>query len=266
MNLNSAISLTAWLWDQHPDLVYALARRMPSGLGQCISSDVDLFTGSSGCDSSIFSSLSCAAISTDPSTLDPADLSVPQLTCDGSSLDSLGIDPGVCIPTLSESDLTTVPTCAVTISGGCVQNICTSVTSTDSATSNALSNVANFLTSTAGLTALAKVAGNYFQAQAAKSAASAAQAKAEAAIVNAQTARAVAGKTSLPIAYIANGATGTTTPMISTTSGLLPLTSSTLSALTPNSLEVFFAQYGTWLVVGGAALFLLYAATRPTHR
>jgi hypothetical protein len=65
----------------------------------------------------------------------------------------------------------------------------------------------------------------------------------------------------LPIQYIANS-NGTTTPMISTTGGLLPVTGSMLSDLTPASLEVFFAQYGTWILIGGAAAFLAYAATR----
>lgn len=264
MNLGAATSLTAWLWSQHPELVYALARQVPAGLGQCITCDVALFVPSASCDIGNFTSLSCSSLSLDTSTLGPENLDVPQLSCDGSSLDSLGIDPGVCIPTLTESDLTPVPTCAVTISGGtpCVPNVCTSVTSTDVATGNALSGVAKFLTSAIGLTALTNAAGAYFKAQAAGSVAQAAAANAQAAVVNAQTARAVVGKTALPITYVANGASGTITPMISTTGGLLPVTSSTLSSLTPNSIQVFFAQYGTWLVVGGAGLFLLYAATR----
>jgi hypothetical protein len=81
-------------------------------------------------------------------------------------------------------------------------------------------------------------------------------------VVNAQTARALAGQTALPVQYVANGATGVTSPMISTTGGLLPLTSSILSSFTPSSIETFFAQYGTWLLIGGAAAFLAYAATR----
>jgi hypothetical protein len=257
MNLTAAQSLVAWLWNAQPEIVYALSRRVPGALGQCFSCDLDLFTGSSSCDSSLFSSLSCAGISTDPSSLDPANL---------SSVNSCGLDSGLsCIQTVSESDLTPVDTSAVTGSCntsfvGCSGN--TSAASTDAATSNGLSGVANFLTSSAGLTALAKVAAAYFASQAASSAAAAAAAKAQAAVVSAQTARAAAGKTALPVTYVANGATGGTTAMISTTAGLTPLTSATLAALTPSSLEVFFAQYGTWMLVGGAAAFLVYAATR----
>jgi hypothetical protein len=79
--------------------------------------------------------------------------------------------------------------------------------------------------------------------------------------VASQTARAVTGQTALPVIYVANGATGSTTPLISTTSGNLPLTNSILSAFTPSSIEVFFAQYGTWLLVGCATAVLAYAAT-----
>jgi hypothetical protein len=150
------------------------------------------------------------------------------------------------------------------VTGGC--NIAigcgTSVGSTNTATSSSLSGVASYVASgVTALAALAKVATAYFTAQAAGSNAAAQQAKTQAAIVNAQTARAVTGQTALPIQYVANS-TGSTTPMISTTGGLLPLTGSTLDALTPSSIEVFLAQYATWILVGGAAAFLAYAATR----
>jgi hypothetical protein len=258
MNLSSAQSLVAWLWAQHPAIVYALAAKVPRPLGQCFSCDLDLFAGS--CE--IASSGTCFGISDpgvslDPVSLDPASL---DLGCE-----SLGLEGGATcgIPTLSESDLTPVGTCAVT-GGGCGLTCVsgTSVTATDAATSNALSGVAGFLTSSAGLTALANATAAYFKAQAASSQASAAAAAMQAAVVNAQTARAINGQTALPVQYVANGATGTTTPMISTTGGLLPLTSSILSSFTPSSIETFFAQYGTWLLIGGAAAFLAYAATR----
>jgi hypothetical protein len=251
VKLAAAQSLIAWLWGQHPQIVYALARQVPGSLGQCLSCDLDLFAGS--CD---YTSLADPQLSTDPVSLCSVSLSA---TC--SPLDNLGLDTSTCIPTLSESDLTSVATCAVT--GGC--NIAigcgTSAAGTNAATSNSLSGVASYVASgVAGLAALAKVATAYFNAQAASSAAAAAQAKTQAAIVNAQTARASTGQSALPVQYIAN-ANGST-PMISTTGGLLPLTGSTLKALTPSSIEVFFAQYGTWILVGGAAAFLAYAATR----
>jgi hypothetical protein len=256
VKIAAAQSLVAWLWDQHPEIIYALAANLrPVGLGtlgQCFSCDLDLFSGSCS-----FSSLSCATLATDPSTLCSVSLSA---TC--TPLDNLGIDSATCIPTLSESDLTPVGTCAVT--GGCnIAISCgTSASATNSATSASLSGVASYLASgVSGLAALAKVATAYFNSQGAASAAAAQQAKAQAAIVAAQTARAVTGQSALPIQYVANS-TGTTTPMISTTGGLLPLTGSALGSLTPSSVEVFFAQYGTWLLVGGAAAFLAYAATR----
>jgi hypothetical protein len=245
MKLAAAQSLVAWLWGQHPEIVYALDRQMPRTLGQCFSCDLDLLTPSVSCDTSFLTSLSCASISVDPTSLDIGDCSLN-------------------IQTLSESDLTTVPTCALNISGGCDTSlVCsTSVGSTNATTSNSLSNTASWLAAgSAGLTALAKVAASYFQAQAAQSAAAAAQAKVAAAVLAAQTSRAVTGQTALPVAYIANG-TGTTTPVISTTGGLVPLTNSILAGLTPSSIEVFLAEYGTWLLIGGAAAFLAYAATR----
>jgi hypothetical protein len=244
VKLAAAQSLIAWLWGQHPQIVYVLARQIPKGLGQCFSCDLDLLTPSVSCDTSFLTSLSCASISVDPSSLDLG-------TCAGD------------LRTLTESDLTTVPTCAVTIAGGCAPSLtCTSIGSADAATSNTLSSTASWLAvGSAGLTALAKVAASYFQAQAAQSAAAAQQAKTAAAVLAAQTARAVTGQSALPVSYIANS-TGTTTPVISTTGGLTPLTSSILAGLTPSSIEVFFAQYGSWLLIGGAAAWLAYAATR----
>lgn len=257
MKLAAAQSLVAWLWAQHPELVYQLARQIPAGgglgtFGQCFSCDLDLFSGS--CD---YSSLSCSTLATDPISLCSVSLSA---TC--TPLDSLGIDSGMCLPTLSESDLTQVGTCAVT--GGCNVSIScgTSAAATNTATSSSLSGVAGYVASgVTAIAALAKVAAAYFTAQAAGSNAAAQQAKTQAAILAAQTSRAVTGQNALPIQYVANG-TGTTTPMISTTGGLLPLTGNTLSALTPSSVQVFLAQYGTWMLVGGAAAVLVYAATR----
>lgn len=260
MKPGAALSLTAWLWKVHPDIIDALLVQMrPQQLGQCIGCDLSLFTGCSG-----FTSVADPSICLDSSVLDPANLTGPSLTCSGASLNSLGIDTGVCIPTLSESDLTPVPTCAVT--GGCLPALCsgaaTSINNTDAQTSSALSGVANFLTSGAGLLALAKVASSYFQAQAASSQASAAASATQAAILNAQAARAAVGKAALPITYVTNGSTGASVPVISTVAGSVPLTGSMLASFTPNSIEVFLAQYGTWLLVGGAAAFLAYAATR----
>jgi hypothetical protein len=258
MKLAAAQSLTAWLWQQQPEIVYQLARQVPGALGQCFSCDIDLLMPTSTCDASSLSSISCLNISLDASSLDPDNLDIS----DGS-----GLDGGLaCIPTITEADLTPVDTSAVT--GVCNVNVCdatTSVANTDAATSSSLSGVANFLTSSAGLSALAKVASSYFTAQAAASNASAAASKAAAAqatVVAAQTARAVAGQTALPIVTVANGATGSTSQVISTTSGLLPLTSSVLSSLTPSSVEVFLAQYGNWFLIGGAVAVLAYAATR----
>jgi hypothetical protein len=273
MKLAAAQSLVAWLWDQHPALVNQLARQIPAprlalgALGQCFSCDLDILTSSSCDGSSYFSSGVCLGtsdptLSIDPSSLDASSLNLTCLAA-SCSLDTIGLDSSTCIPTLTCADLTPVSTSAVT--GGCNVSIgcCTSINSSAAATSSGLSNVASYVASgVAGLSALAKVAAAYFNAQAAGSAAAASQARTQAAIVAAQTARASTGHAALPITYVANGATGTSTPMISTTGGLLPLTNSMLSALTPASLSVFFAQYGTWLLIGGAAAFLAYAATR----
>jgi hypothetical protein len=270
MKLAAAQSLVAWLWDQHPQLVNALVAQMPSqvrlgALGQCFGCDLDIFTSASCDGSSYFSSGVCLGtsdpeLSIDPSSLDSAGLDLTSLGCEG--LDTIGLDSATCIPTLTCADLTPVSTSALT--GGCNINIgcCATLASSSAATSSGLNSLASYVASgVAGLAALAKAAAAYFNAQAAGSAAAAAQAKAQAAIVAAQTARASTGQTALPIQYIANG-NGTTTPVISTTGGLVPLTSSILSDLTPASIEVFFAQYGTWLLIGGAAAFLAYAATR----
>jgi hypothetical protein len=256
MKLAAAQSLVAWLWDQHPEIVYALEQRVPGQIGQCFSCDLDLLTGSSSCDNSLFSSLSCSSIATDAGSLDPGDL--------GASIDANGLDSGLdSLPTLTADDLTPVDTSAVT--GSCVSaSVTCSLSSAGSAasTANGLSGVANFLTSGTGLEALASVATAYFKAQAAASTAAAAEAAIQAKVVASQTARAVTGQTSLPIQYVANGATGTTTPVVSTVAGNVPLTNSILAAFTPSSIEVWIAQYGTWVLIGGAAAFLTYAATR----
>lgn len=268
MKLAAAQSLVAWLWDQHPDLVRALAAQVPApsppkalgALGCCFSCALDIFTSSSCDGSDLFGSGFCfadsggdaAGISFDGS--DPAGLCLSSLDCSG--LDSIGtIDPGFCIPTLTCADLTPVSTCAVTG--------CNSVNFNCSATTaGGLSGIASWVASgVAGLAALAKVATAYFNSQAQGSAAAAAQARAQAAIVAAQAARAAAGQNALPIQYVSNG-NGGTTPVISTNGGLLPLTGGILAGLTPAALEVFFAQYGTWILIGGAAAFLAYAATR----
>lgn len=263
MKLRAAQSLVAWLWDQHPQLVAALALQVPANrslgaLGQCFSCDLDIFS-SAACDGSFMTNgiclgLSDPAMSIDPSSLNAACFDIGTVGC-SIDLSSLDICTPLCIPTLTCADLTPVSTCAVT-SAACSANFgCSPGVSS-------LSSVASYVASgVAGLSALAKVAASYFNAQAASSAAAAQQARTEAAIVQAQTARASTGQSALPIQYVAN-ANGGTTPMISTTGGLVPLTGSTLSSLTPAALEVFFAQYGTWILIGGAAAFLAYAATR----
>lgn len=266
MKLAAAQSLTAWLWAEHPGIIEGISARMPRPLGDCFSCGIDWLSGAS-CQAGIPVSGVCFGttdpnIALDPVSLDPSALCVPELDIGGCAAG------GVCIPTLNESDLTPVNTNAVTggcnipIGTGCAAASGTSVTSTDAATSSALSGVAGFLTSSAGLTALTRAASAYFNAQAASSQAAATSAALQAAVVNAQTARAVAGQSALPVKYVANGATGTTAAVISTKGGAVPLTSSILAAFTPSSLAVFFAQYGTWVLIGGAAAFLAYAATR----
>jgi hypothetical protein len=251
MKLAAAQSLVAWLWAQHPGIVTALARTASKPGLSCLTCDFDILS-SAACDGSSFLTsgtcvIGCAGL----------DASGIALGC--APLDSLGAG---CLPTITCADLTPVSTSAVT--GGCDINIasCASVGSSTAAGSSSLSGVASYVASgVSGLAALAKVAAAYFNAQAASSAAAAAQAKAQAAIVAAQTARASAGQSALPITYVANGA-GSSTPLLSTTSGLVPLTDSTLASLTPNAIEVFFAQYGNWILIGGAAAFLVYASTR----
>jgi hypothetical protein len=263
MNLGAAQSLTAWLWNAHPELVDMLLAQVPRQLGQCISCDIDLFSSGTTCDGD-FTSLSDPTLSIDSSGLTCITCSPFKTASCG--LDSIGTDTSVCIPTLDESDLTPVSTDEVTgtcdltnINYGCQASCSSSIKGSNAGTSSALSNVANFLTSSAGLSALAKVAASYFAAQAASS--NAKTAASQAAVLASQTARAVTGKTALPVTYVAN-ANGTTSAMVSTTAGLLPLTSSTLASLTPSSVEVFLAQYGSWILVGGASLFLLYAASK----
>jgi len=214
MKLSAAQSLVAWLWDQHPGLIYQLAAKVPSAglgaLGQCFSCDLDLLTGGS-CgvlsSSGSYYGVTDPTCALDPVSLDASNLDMPSLGCSG--LDTLGVDSGTCIPTLTEADLTPVGTCAVT--GGCNASIScgTSVSSTDAATSSSLSNVASYVASgVAGLAALAKVAASYFNAQAASSAAAAAAAKTQAAIVAAQTSRAVTGQNELPHPVVARGISG----------------------------------------------------------
>jgi hypothetical protein len=297
MNLNSARSLVAWLWSAHPAIVYALASQQGRQLGQDFSSDLDMLpvsfddSGSDLMPSDISYGTSDPGISLSPVSLDSSALDAPDLSSafdsgglPGSSLDSSPFQ----IQTLSESDLAPVNidlgdgggAIAAGSSGdtGMFQAVgvdaatgampddfnipATSVANTTSQTASGLAGVAQFLTSSSGLSSLAKVASSYFQASAAQSNAQAAQARVQAAVVNAQTARAVTGSSALPVSYVTNGATGASVPVIATNSGYVPLTSSILSGLTPSAIETFFAQYGTALLIGGSALFLLYAASR----
>jgi hypothetical protein len=268
MNLTSAQSLTAWLWDAHPELVDLLIGQMPRQLGQCLSCDIDLFSGAL-CNGD-FTSLSDPTLSLDSSSLDPSNIGCsPFTSISCSATDITGSTPSLaCIPTIQESCLTPVNTAEVTGTCGIDSaNLCcgSSIKGTNSATSNVLSGVASFLTSAQGLSALAKVAASYFSAKAAESTAAAKVAAAQATVVSAQTARAVTGSAAVPVTYVAN-ANGTTSAMVSTTAGLVPLTSSILSGLTPSSIEVFLAQYGLWMLVGGAAVFLLYAASKRSSQ
>ena len=259
MNLKTAQTLVAWLWDQHPQIIDALVKQVPRSLGQCVSCDIDWLSQSTCFGTGGASGLIDPTVSLDPVSLDSS-LTNPTFCLDPSCLASSTSGFSLqCIPTLSESDLAPIDTSAVT-GPTCTVGTGTSVTNTDANTSSALSGVASFLTSAAGLNALTKVATSYLQAQTASSNAKAAQS--QAAILQAQLSRAVSNQSALPIAYVANGATGTTTPVIKTTGGYVPLTGSTLSALTPAAITSFFAQYGSWILIGGAAAFLLYAASR----
>lgn len=258
MKLAPAKTLVAWLWDQNPAVVYALYQAMPRAQPLGDDGDISIDLGSDTPDfGSSFDFSSDPTVSLDAPTLDSSVFDTPgsaALGLDDSSFDLSSI------PTLGESDLAPIDTSALDSSVGS-SSTGTSITATDSATSSALSGVADFLTSSAGLTALAKVTQSIFQAQAAGSSAAAAQARMQAAIINSQTARAATGSSALPVQYVSNGIGGVT-PVLATKSGYVPLTTSVLNSFTPSSIEAFVAQNSTWLLIGGAAAVLLYAISR----
>jgi hypothetical protein len=116
---------------------------------------------------------------------------------------------------------------------------------------SALGSVGGWLTSPTGLGTMASVAKSYFGAQAATST--------QQAVVNAQIARAATGQSSAPITYTTNAA-GQLVPVYATQtpSGTVyqPLTSQGISRLTPSGLSVFFSQYGIWLLLAGAVVWI----------
>jgi hypothetical protein len=286
MKLSSAISLTAWLWDQHPDIVLSYYKQLKSSgklgaLGCCLFCSLDAATCGVSLDSS--SSIADSDTFSDPDlsisdsdTLGPVTSSSCEVNVSiggTSSIDSItqGCELS-CIKTLSSSDLTPVDTSYVTgvatsdeaDAEAAIDCASSASALSSSAGSTALKQVASSLTAASAVTALATAASNYFKAAAASSSAAAAQAQLQAAVVSSQLSRAVTGSTAAPIKYVAN-TNGTTTAVVSTKSGDTPLTTSLLRALTPSTLTTFLAQYGTWVLVAGAAGFVLYAATRKKH-
>jgi len=113
------------------------------------------------------------------------------------------------------------------------------------------SSVGTFLSTPDGLSALAKAAGSYFQAQA-----SASQAQTQQAILQAQTARAAAGQNPASIGYVTNPATGQQVPVLNTGRGLVPVTQPVLAGLLPSGLAQVFGQYGIYILLGIGVLLL----------
>lgn len=131
----------------------------------------------------------------------------------------------------------------------------------------AVSGVGKWLSNPTNLQSLTGLAGTYFSAQAAKSAASA-----QLAALNTQTERAQAGQTAAPISY-AYDANGQPVPVY-TGSAAIPGLGAQVAlpsgqvgyALSPTSLNAlqpsFLQKYGLWLGVGAGALLIAGILTR----
>ena len=120
---------------------------------------------------------------------------------------------------------------------------------------SAIGAVGSFIGSSQGAAALTNLTKAYYGAQTAN-----ATAQAQQAVTQAQIARLQAGQVAAPITYTTNAA-GQVVPVVATQtpSGTLyqPLTSSTLSSLTPSGLTVFLSQYWPWLALAGLGLWAL---------
>lgn len=134
-------------------------------------------------------------------------------------------------------------------------------TTSSSSSPGVLSAVGNFLTSSAGISALLTVG-----AAAVKAAATVQAAKAQSTILGMQVARLQAGLNPAAVSYAVNPATGALTPVIATgTAGSIPLTGAQVSALTPGNASAlavsnFFSEYG--LMIGAGLLLWLMLSRR----
>lgn len=264
---NPGNSLAAWLAGHHPDVFLALyskakqaqakstARGIARRLGRLADDGVTTYFGN---DSG--GGLDTVTVTADTST--PPDYSQLTLAPTDSGLQTIAFDSSSFTPpadllTDSPTDasgssfLSSVGS-AITSAGSTLGGV---LSSAGSGVLSGIGAVGSFLSSSSGLSALTNVAKSYFTAQAANT-----QAAAQQAVVNAQIARAASGQPAAPITYTTNAA-GQVVPVVATQTpaGTVysPLTSSTLSSLTPSSLQVFLSQYGLWLVLGGLGLFLL---------
>lgn len=256
---NPGNSLAAWLAGHHPDVFLALYSKAKQAQAKSTARGIARRLGRLADDDS-GGGLDTVTVTADTST--PPDYSQLTLAPTDSGLQTIAFDSSSFTPpadllTDSPTDasgssfLSSVGS-AITSAGSTLGGV---LSSAGSGVLSGIGAVGSFLSSSSGLSALTNVAKSYFTAQAANT-----QAAAQQAVVNAQIARAASGQPAAPITYTTNAA-GQVVPVVATQTpaGTVysPLTSSTLSSLTPSSLQVFLSQYGLWLVLGGLGLFLL---------
>jgi hypothetical protein len=249
VNPQNALTLAWWVRTMMPT-VYAVmvqkaaqatTRKTITGLGQCLCLDLACLTtcvsGSTAgsCSyASVFDAGTCAAVSAGSCNV-ASDFTL-------TSADPVTLEP----VTLDTSDL---PEPTLPADGS---------TAAASSSTSDLSSVGSYLTSSAGLSALASVTTAVLKAQTAASDAETAQA-----VLASQVATVKAGNSPAAVSYTVNPTTGALTPVLATTSGTLPLTSSLLAAATPGvssstlQVESFLSQYGLYLAAGLLGLYIL---------
>lgn len=127
--------------------------------------------------------------------------------------------------------------------------------------SNAISSVGNWVGNSDNVKSLTSLAGTYFNAQSAGSAA-----RAQQAVLQTQLSRAQSGQAAAPIAYAYN-AQGQPVPVYTGTTPIASLGAQTILPsgqvgyqITPQALQTlspsFLQKYGLWLGLGGAAAFV----------
>ena len=240
-----ALSLAYWVSVNAPGIYSALVRlaaqQSPAKLGECqacrsrglgqdTAPPLDFFTPS---------------LSSSDYIGTPQDIPMPEIVITGTpDLAFTAVDPATFTPITVDQNALTVPD----VPG---------FTPPPPAGPSWFSNVASYLTTGGGISSLLNLGSQVLKTQAAQSNVVAAQA-----ILNAQTARVVAGGQPAAISYRRDPVTGQVIPMLASSTGAqYPVTHTMLSSLAPQGstlqLTNFLSQYGLYLAAGLVVLVVL---------